>query len=112
MDHKSIVLYLSLKGMTAIEIHADLVVTLKIEVVCYGLVTCYLHSRNFTTFIDPRQIEPPDPILTESDMPILAILERQPFASVRQLVRATHLNPSTVCCHLAEKLDYIVRHLR
>jgi hypothetical protein len=78
MDQKSIVVYLSLNGMTAAEIHADLVATHQTGVVYYGSVTCYLRRRNFMASIDPRQNKLPDPILSELDKTILIALEKQP----------------------------------
>jgi hypothetical protein len=112
MDQKSIVLYLSLKKMRAVEIHADLVATLKIEAVWHGSITRHLRSRSFTASIDPGQSEQRDLILTESDMAILTALEKQPLSSVRQFRRATNLTLSTVYCPLTEKLGYIVRYFR
>jgi hypothetical protein len=112
VSRKSIVLYFSLKGTIAVEIHADLVATLKADAGCSGLVTSYLRSRSFTASIDPEQRKPPDPVLSESDKAILAALEEQPFASVRKSARATHLTSSTVYCHLTEKSGYTVRYLR
>jgi hypothetical protein len=79
-DQKSIVLYLSLKGMSAVELHADLVATLKTEGVCHGSVARYPRGRSFMTSIDPGQGELPDPVHTELDRAILAALEHQPFA--------------------------------
>lgn len=112
MDQKSIVSYLSLKGMTAVQIHADLVATLKGEAVSYGSVTRYLRSKSFIDVKNLMQNGPPDQGLSEIDEAILAALEEQPFASVRQLSRATHLASSTVYSHLTQKLGYTVRHLR
>jgi hypothetical protein len=112
MDQKAIVLDLTLKRMTAVEIHADLVTALETEAMCSGSVTHYLRSRRFTASIDPGQSKPPDVVLTESDKGILAALERQPFPSVRQLAQTIHLAPSTVYCPLTEKLGYTVQHLR
>jgi hypothetical protein len=97
------VLYLGLKGMTAFEIHADLVAMRKTEAVCYGSVGRYLCSRSFTAYIDPGQCEQPDTVLTKSDKELLAALEEQPFASIRQLAQATHLAHSIVYCHRTEK---------
>jgi hypothetical protein len=65
MGQKSVMLYLSFERMTAVEIHADLVVTLETEAVCYGSVTHELRSRNFTASIDPGRCKPPDSVLTE-----------------------------------------------
>jgi hypothetical protein len=112
MGQKSIVLYLSLKGMTSVEMYANLVAVLKTEAACYGSVTHYLCSPCFTASIDTGQSELPGAILTESDKAILAALEEHPFASVRKLARAAHLVPSTVYYHLNGKLGYTIRQLR
>jgi hypothetical protein len=76
MDQKYIALYLSLKGMSTVEIHADLVAMLKTEAVCSGSVTSYLRCGSFKASIDPGQSEPPHPFLTESDKEILTPLEK------------------------------------
>jgi hypothetical protein len=112
MDQKNIVLYLSLKGMNAVEIRKDLKATLKDEAVCYGTVTRYLRSRSFTVSAKPKRIQSDEHFITDTDEAILRALEEQPFSSVRQLARATHLASSTVYAHLTQKLGYTVRHLR
>jgi hypothetical protein len=40
MDQSSIVMYLSLKGLNAVEIHNDPVATLKGEATSYSIATC------------------------------------------------------------------------
>jgi transposase len=112
MDQKSIVLYLAKKGMTATEIHTDLMHTLKEEAVHYSSVTRYLRSTSFTSSTSPKPEEPPDREMSDLDEAILTALGEQPFASVRQLAAATHLAPSTVYWHLTHKLGFTVRHLR
>jgi hypothetical protein len=52
MDQESIVQYLALKGMSAVEIHKDLVATLKDEAVAYSTVTRYLRSTSFSAPAD------------------------------------------------------------
>jgi hypothetical protein len=51
--------------MTAVEIHVDLIATLKAETVCDRSATRYLGSRSFTASIDPGQSEPPEPVIPE-----------------------------------------------
>jgi hypothetical protein len=94
------------EGMTAIEIHADLLATLKTEAVCDGSVTRYLRSRSFTASIDPRQNESPDSVLTELDKEILAALEERPFASVHQVSRVTHIANDYHQCEERFKLRF------
>jgi hypothetical protein len=50
--------------------------------------------------------------LDDSDQVILAALEDNPFASVRQLSRLTHLPLTTVYRRLTQSLGFVVRHLR
>jgi hypothetical protein len=112
MDQHSIVAYFALKGWSAMQIHNDLVETLNLNAVGYSTVTLYLRTPCFSSPPVPRPHEMPEPDLTESDKAILLALEEQPFASVRQLSRATHLPYSSVYRRLTTKLGFTVRHLR
>jgi hypothetical protein len=49
MDQQSIMTYFSLKGLNAVEIHNDLVTTVKGEVKPYSTVTYYLRNPSFST---------------------------------------------------------------
>jgi hypothetical protein len=49
MDWQSLVMYLSLKGLNAVEIHNDLVAALKGEAKSCGTVTDYLRKPSFST---------------------------------------------------------------
>jgi hypothetical protein len=84
MNQKFIVLYLGLKGMSAIDAHDDYVATLKSEAVCYDSVTRSFRNRSFTGVTDPNPNVQTDPVFTQSDEVIVAALEDQPFRSVRQ----------------------------
>jgi hypothetical protein len=90
-DQQSTVMYLSLKGLKAVEIHNDLVATLKGEAKSYSIVTYYLRKPSFSSPNTPQPSESPAPILNESDEAILLALSEEPFALVRQLARRTHL---------------------
>jgi hypothetical protein len=100
MTQRPIFAYLSLKGMSAREIHDDIVVMLGPDAVLYSLVTRYLREARFP----PSKPEPhPTDVQRDfdhSDQAILAALEDSPFASVRQLSRLTNL-PSTTVYHLS-----------
>jgi hypothetical protein len=61
IDQQSIVMYLSLKGLSAVEIHNDLGATLKGEARFYSTVT---YSLAKPSFLSPKTLQPsegPDP---------------------------------------------------
>jgi hypothetical protein len=112
MDQQPGVMYLSLKGLNAVEIYNDLVATLKGDAKSDSTVTYYFCKPSFSSPKTTRPSESPAPILNESDEAILPTLSEEPFASVRQLARKTHQHPSTVYDHLTHKLGFTVRHFR
>jgi histone-lysine N-methyltransferase SETMAR len=105
------VVYLSLKGLNAVEIQNDLVATLKDGAKSNSIVMHYLRKSSFSSPKTPQSSESPNPILNESDEAILLALSDEPFASMRQLARRTHLHPSTVYDHLRYKFGVAVRYL-
>jgi hypothetical protein len=111
MDHQSVVIYLGLKGLNAVEIHNVLVTTLKAEAKSYSTVTYYLRKPSFSSPKTLQPCESPAPILNKSDEATLLALSEEPFASVRQFARRTHLHLSTVYDHLMHKLGFTVRYL-
>jgi hypothetical protein len=96
MDQQSIVLYLSMKGLSAVPIHDDLVATLGAEAVSYPSVTCYLREVIFASSNPPDPLPLPEHQLDDSDQAILLTLADQPFESIRELSRLTHLPRTTV----------------
>jgi transposase len=102
MMQRPIIAYLSLKGMSAREIHDDIAATLGSDAVSYSLVTRYLREARFP----PSKPEPhPADVqgdLDDSDQTILAALEDSPFALARQLSRLTHLPSTTVYRRLTQ----------
>jgi hypothetical protein len=112
MDQQSIVTYLSLKGLNAVEIHNDFAATSKGEAQFYNTVTYYFHKPTFSSQNTPQPSKSPAPILTESDKATSLALSEELFASVRQLASKTHLHLSMVCDHLTRKLGFTVRYLR
>jgi hypothetical protein len=101
-----IIAYLSLKGMSARDIHDDIVATLGPDVVPYSSVTRYLHEARFP----PSKPEPhPADVqkdIDHSNQAILAALEDSLFASVRQLPRLTPLPSTTVYRRLTQSLGF------
>jgi hypothetical protein len=112
MTQRPIVADLSLKGMSAREIHDDIIATIGPDAVSYSSVTRYLCETGF-----PPSKPEPNPVdvqrdLDDSDQAILTGLEDSPFASVRQLSRLAHL-PSTIIYRcLPQLLECVARHLR
>jgi hypothetical protein len=96
MDKQLIVLYLSRKGVSAVAIHDDLVTTLGTEAVGYPSVTHYLREAIFGSSNPPDPLRPPKHQLSDSDQGILLALTDQPFASICELSRLTHLPRMTV----------------
>jgi hypothetical protein len=112
MTQPPTVAYLSLKGMSAHEIHDDIVATLGPDVMSYSSVTRYLREARF-----PLSKPEPHPTdvqrdLDDSDQDILAALEDSPCASVRQLSRLAHLPSTAVYRRFAQSLGFVARHFR
>jgi hypothetical protein len=112
MDQQLIVLYLSRKGRSAVAIRDDLVATLNPEAVSHPSVTRYLREAIFTSSNPPDPLPPLDHQLDDSDQVILLAIADQPFASIRELSRLTHLPQTTVHRRLTQSLGFRVRHLR
>jgi hypothetical protein len=112
MDQRSIVLYFARKGLNAMVIHRELRATLWSEVVNYPSVTAYLREAKFSLPIPLPTFSESDLQADNSDTAILLALDEQPFVSVRQLARLTHLPRTTVHRRLTESLEFRVRHLR
>jgi hypothetical protein len=111
MTQRPIVAYLSLKEMSAREIHNDIIATRGPDAVSYSSATHYLREARFP----PSKPEPhPTDVqrdFDDSDQAILAALEDSLFASVRQLSRLTHLPSTTVDRRLTQLLGFVARHL-
>jgi hypothetical protein len=74
MNQQSIVMCLSLKSLNEVEIHNDLVATLKGEAKSDSIVTYYPRKPNFSSPKTPQPAQRPVPILNESDEAILLAL--------------------------------------
>jgi hypothetical protein len=112
MDQRSIVLYLARKKLSALDIYTDLVQTLGPDAVSYPSVTRFLRDAKCTLPNPPATFSDEMPGSDDSDEAILLALTEQPFASIRQLSRLTHLSRTTVYRRLTQSLGFHVRHLR
>jgi hypothetical protein len=112
MTQRPIVAYLSLKGMSAREIHNDIVATIGPDAMSYSSVTRYLReARSPPSKPEPHQADVQRD-LDDLNQAILAALQDSLFASVRQLSQLTHLPSTTVCRRLTQSPGFVVRHLR
>jgi hypothetical protein len=115
MMQRPIVAYLSLKGMSAREIHGDIVATHGLDAVLYNSVQLPAIFAMHDFLLPPSKPEPhPADVqrdLDDSDQVILVALEDSTFASVRQLSRLTHLLSTTVYRRLTQSLGFVARHL-
>jgi hypothetical protein len=94
MNEGSIVLYLTKKGLAAVEIYEDLVATVGLEVISYPSVMGYLREAKFATLNPEVTFSQPIREHDNYSQTILLAFDEQPFASVRQLARLTHLPQS------------------
>jgi hypothetical protein len=116
MMQRPTVAYLSLKGMSAREIHDDIGATLGPDTMSYSSVQLLATFAKHDFLLPPLKPEPhPADVqrdLDDSDQAILAALEDSPFASVQQLSRLTHFPSTTVYRRLTQSLGFVARHLR
>jgi hypothetical protein len=85
MTQRPIIAYLLLIGMSARDIHDDIVATLERDVMSYSSVTCSLREAQFPPSEPESNSSDVKRDLDDSDPAILSALEDSPFASVRQL---------------------------
>jgi hypothetical protein len=107
MMQRPIVAYLSLKGISARELHDDIVATLGPDAMSYSSITRYLREAQFPPskpYSHPADVQRD---LEDSDQTILAALEDNLFASVRQLSRLAHLLSTTVYRRLTQSLGFV-----
>jgi hypothetical protein len=112
VDHRSAVLDLHLKGLSAHGIHDSLVATLGPNAVAYSRVTRYLREAQPGTAEVTLRPEPSSPHLDDSDRVILAALDGKSFSSMREFARAIHIPPATIYRRLTKLLGCVRRPLR
>jgi hypothetical protein len=112
MKQRPIVTHLSLKEMSAREIHDNIVATLESDAASYSSVTRYPREAGFPPLKPEPHPADVERDLDDSDQVTLAALENSLFDSVRQLSRLIHLPSTTGYRRLAESLAFVVHHLR
>jgi hypothetical protein len=96
-----------MKGLSAREAHSQLAPVLALDVIGSSTVTRY--PRQFPVIFP----EPSDELRTAIiDDAILEALDKQPFSSVRELVKLTCIPTTTVYQHLTKSLGFVLKHLR
>jgi transcriptional regulator of acetoin/glycerol metabolism len=112
MEQRSIVFYFAREGLSPLAIHDDLVTMLGADAVSYSSVIRCLSDAVFASSNLPTALPEREAQFDNCDHAILLALAEQPFASVRELSRLTHLSRTTVHWRLTNSLGFRVRHLR
>jgi hypothetical protein len=97
MDERSFCLFLAIKGLSAREVHSELVAVLGLDVIGDSTVSRYLRQQQFLA-TSPEPSNEPRTIIIEDA--ILEALDKQPFSSLRELAKLTCISTTTVCRHL------------
>jgi hypothetical protein len=112
MDQQSVILYLSRKDLSTVAINDVFVATFGAEAVNYPSMTRYLREAVFASSNPPDPLPRPEHQLDDSDQAIFLALADQPFASIRELSRLTHVPRTTFHRRLLQSLRFRVRHLQ
>jgi hypothetical protein len=108
MDQRAICLYLSRKGFSAHAIHEELVQILGPDAIAYSTVTYHLRVSRWTAQTEERHSDPSPDVVDNS---VLEALDQTPFASVRELAKATCIPRTTVWRRLTACLGFVIKHL-
>jgi hypothetical protein len=110
MDLESITLYLTMKHLGGLEIHAEINSVLGQGTVRYSTKTRYLGQRSFPHYSESAEEEPEigssDPI----DRVILQALNKRPFSSLRQLAKRPLIPATTIRYHLVDRMGYKIKY--
>jgi hypothetical protein len=109
MDYRSICLFLARKGLSARDVHNELLAVLVRDAIAYSNVTSYPRQHQFPAISSEPSHEP---LTTIIDGAILDALDKQPFSSVQELAKLTHIPATTVYRHLTTSLGVVLKHLR
>jgi hypothetical protein len=109
MDQRSICLFLAMKGLSARDVHNELVAVLGPDAIAYSTVTNYLRQWPFPAISSEPSDEPPTSIIDDA---ILDAFDKQSFSSVRKLAKLTCIPNTTVYRHLTRSLGFVVKNLR
>jgi hypothetical protein len=98
-----------MKGLSAREVHNELVAVLGLDVIGGSTVTRYRRQQQFPAIFPEPSDEPPPTIIDDA---ILEGFDKQPFSSVRELAKLTCIQTTTVYRHLTRSLGFVLKHLR
>jgi hypothetical protein len=112
MDFESITLYLNKKHLSAVAIHAEINSVLGEGTIGYSTVSRYLRKQSFA---NASHLAPEEPDLGAADTidnAILQALDKQAFASLRQIAKRTVIPMLTVRYCLVNKMTYKLKHCK
>jgi hypothetical protein len=112
MEHCSITLYLTLKGLSAMKIHSNPTKITVTQAVAYSTMTGYLHITSFTDPIEVKENQDRPSSSSEIDEAILNALADELFSSLYELTRHTYLSKTITHPHLTGSLDFTIWHFR
>jgi hypothetical protein len=112
MDLESITLYLAMKHLGAVEIHAEINKVLGERTVGYSAITWYLRKQSFPHSSEAAEEEVEIGTVHPIDRVILQMLNEQPFASLRQLAKRILIPATTIRFHSAKKMGYKIKHCK
>jgi hypothetical protein len=92
MNQRSICLFLAMKGLSARDVHNELVAVLGPDAIAYSTVTSDLRQRQIPAISSEPSNESPTAILDDA---ILDAHDKQPFCSVGELAKLTCI-PTTI----------------
>jgi hypothetical protein len=98
-----------MKGLSARDVHNELVAVLGPDAIAYSTVTSYLRQRQFPAISSEPSDEPPTTIIDDA---ILYALDKQRFSSVRAPAKLTCIPTTAVYRHLTRSFRFVVKHLR
>jgi hypothetical protein len=112
MDLEPITLYLAMKHLGALEIHAEINSVLGQGTVGYSTITRYLRKRSLPRSSEPAEDEAEIGSCDPIHRAILQALNEQPFSSLRQLVKRTLIPATAIRDHLVDRMGYKIKHCK
>jgi hypothetical protein len=112
MDLESITLYLAMKHLEALEIHAESNSGLGQGTVGYSTITRCLRKRSFPHSSESAEEEPGIRSCDPIDRAILQALNQQPFSSLRQLAKRTLIPAISIRYRLVDRMGYKIKHCK
>jgi hypothetical protein len=100
MDLQSITFYLTIKHLRALEIHDESNNVLEQSTLGYPTLTKYLRKRSFPNSSESVEEEAEIGSCDSIASAILQHLNKQAFASLRQLAKRTLIPATIIQCHL------------